>query len=180
MFPQILAILRPHWFDSMKDTHLRSFVKGMSWRIIGTIDTIIISFFVTGTLSKALGIGISEVITKVMLFYVHERVWQTFGSRMAENRKKAIIKAITWRITGTLDTIFLSFIIISIGKETVNEQSALVQASTIGAIELITKITLFYLHERLWNRINLGRITPPLQHLGHDENTAPNKNELAG
>ena len=39
----------------MKDSHIRSFVKGMSWRIVGTIDTIVISFFVTGTFSKALG-----------------------------------------------------------------------------------------------------------------------------
>lgn len=151
----------------------------MSWRTIGTIDTIIISFFVTGTLTKALSIGISEVVTKVLLFYVHERVWQTFGNGMAENRKKAIAKAVTWRITGTLDTIFLSFIIISVGSETPNEQPALVQASIIGAIELGTKITLFYLHERIWNRINFGRATYASQHLSHHENATPNKNELA-
>lgn len=130
----------------------------MSWRIVGTIDTIVISYFVTGTISKALSIGMTEVITKVLLFYVHERVWQTFGSGMAEDRKKAIIKAISWRITGTLDTIFLSFVIISLGKETANSAPALAQATTIGAIELATKITLFYFHERIWNGIKWGRV----------------------
>lgn len=130
----------------------------MSWRIVGTIDTIVISFFVTGTLTKALSIGMTEVITKVLLFYVHERMWQTFGSGMAENRKKAIIKAISWRITGTLDTIFLSFVIISLGNEPANTAPAFAQATTIGAIELATKITLFYFHERIWNGIKWGRV----------------------
>ncbi len=130
----------------------------MSWRIIGTIDTIVISFFVTGTLAKALSIGLTEVITKVLLFYVHERVWQAFGSNMAESRKKAIIKAVSWRITGTLDTIFLSFIIISLGNETANTAPAFAQATTIGSIELATKITLFYFHERIWNNIKWGRV----------------------
>lgn len=142
----------------MKDSHIRSLVKGISWRIIGTIDTIVISYFVTGTFTKALGIGLTEVITKVLLFYFHERVWQTFGIKMPESRKKAIVKAVTWRITGTLDTVLLSYIIISLGASTPNPHSALAQASTIGAIELATKITLFYLHERVWNRIQWGRI----------------------
>lgn len=33
----------------MTESHLRSVAKGISWRIIGTIDTMIISYFVTGT-----------------------------------------------------------------------------------------------------------------------------------
>lgn len=130
----------------------------MSWRIVGTIDTIVISFFVTGTIAKALSIGMTEVITKVLLFYLHERMWQTFGSGMSESRKKAIIKAVSWRITGTLDTIFLSFVIISLGNEPANTAPAFAQATTIGAIELATKITLFYFHERIWSGIKWGRV----------------------
>lgn len=130
----------------------------MSWRIVGTIDTIVISFFVTGTIAKALSIGMTEVITKVLLFYLHERMWQTFGSGMSESRKKAIIKAVSWRITGTLDTIFLSFVIISLGNEPANTAPAFAQATTIGAIELVTKITLFYFHERIWSGIKWGRV----------------------
>ena len=53
--------------------HGRSFIKAVSWRIIGTIDTFIISFFVTGKVSLA-G-SIVEVVTKIMIYYLHERVW---------------------------------------------------------------------------------------------------------
>jgi uncharacterized membrane protein len=59
-----------------KDKHWRSVVKGISWRITGTIDTIIISWFVTHKLSLAFSIGFIEVFTKVALYYFHERLWE--------------------------------------------------------------------------------------------------------
>ncbi len=53
----------------------RSIVKSISWRIVGTIDTILISYLITGTLSLALSIGAVETITKILLYFFHERVW---------------------------------------------------------------------------------------------------------
>lgn len=55
----------------------RSFVKSVSWRAIGTIDTIIISYFITGELSFALSIGGIELVTKMILYVIHERIWNT-------------------------------------------------------------------------------------------------------
>lgn len=52
-----------------------SVLKTISWRIIGTIDTIAISYFFTGKIEIAVGIGGFEVITKMLLYYAHERVW---------------------------------------------------------------------------------------------------------
>ena len=52
-----------------------SVLKAISWRIIGTLDTIVISFFFTGKLEIAIGIGGFEVITKMALYYFHERAW---------------------------------------------------------------------------------------------------------
>jgi len=54
---------------------LRSFAKALSWRILGTADTMIISWFITGTLSMAISIGSIEVVTKMILYYGHERLW---------------------------------------------------------------------------------------------------------
>ncbi|MSR66414.1 MAG: DUF2061 domain-containing protein [Pedosphaera sp.] len=59
----------------LKDSHLRSFIKAVSWRIIGTIDTMVISYLWTGHLGKAIAIGGTEVITKIFLYYMHERAW---------------------------------------------------------------------------------------------------------
>jgi len=68
-------------FRGMADKHYRSLIKGVSWRITGSIDTLIISFFVTRKLSWALSIMSVEFFTKVALYYFHERVWEklSFG-----------------------------------------------------------------------------------------------------
>jgi uncharacterized membrane protein len=57
------------------DTHSRSFAKALSWRATGTIDTIIISLVVTGSIKLAATIGLTEVVTKSLLYYFHERAW---------------------------------------------------------------------------------------------------------
>ncbi|MBZ9777063.1 DUF2061 domain-containing protein [Mesorhizobium sp. CO1-1-8] len=57
------------------DTHSRSFAKALSWRVTGTIDTIIISLVVTGSIKLAATIGLTEVVTKSLLYYFHERAW---------------------------------------------------------------------------------------------------------
>ena len=58
-----------------KEGWSRSVLKSMSWRIIGTLDTIIISYIITGELSFALSIGGIELVTKMMLYVAHERLW---------------------------------------------------------------------------------------------------------
>ena len=59
----------------MNDTNLRSIIKALSWRLTGTIDTFIVSFFVTGELLIAGSIASIEILTKIALFWMHERVW---------------------------------------------------------------------------------------------------------
>ncbi len=58
-----------------REGHGRSFIKAVSWRTVGTIDTFIISFFVTGRVSLAGSIAAVEVVTKILIYYLHERVW---------------------------------------------------------------------------------------------------------
>jgi uncharacterized membrane protein len=58
-----------------REAHGRSFAKAVSWRITGTIDTFIISFLVTGRISIAGTIAAVEVATKIVIYYLHERVW---------------------------------------------------------------------------------------------------------
>ncbi|MFN8241205.1 MAG: DUF2061 domain-containing protein [Bacteroidales bacterium] len=57
------------------DKPVKSALKAISWRIVGTIDTMIISYLITGKLTVAFSIGSVEVITKTILYYFHERVW---------------------------------------------------------------------------------------------------------
>lgn len=57
------------------DKPLKSIMKSISWRALGTIDTMIISYFITGRVTIALSIGSIEVLTKTILYYFHERLW---------------------------------------------------------------------------------------------------------
>ncbi|MEH6535355.1 MAG: DUF2061 domain-containing protein [Psychroserpens sp.] len=53
----------------------RTLVKTISWRVLGTIATIVISYLITGTLALAFSIGFIELISKLVLYYFHERTW---------------------------------------------------------------------------------------------------------
>lgn len=70
---------------------------------------------------------------------------------MNENNKRSLAKAVSWRITGTVTTFFLSLFI--------TNNAAI--AGTIALSEVLTKVGLFYLHERGWNKINWGKINEP-------------------
>ena len=136
----------------MTDSHTRSFVKGVTWRALGTLDTILLSFVVTGNIGDALKIGFTEVVTKIILFYLHERVWNIIPMGrihgVGPTHTRSLVKGVTWRIVGTLDTMVVAFLI-------TNEP---INALTIGSLEVFTKIGLFYLHERVWGKLKWGRI----------------------
>ena len=72
----------------MRDKHYRSVVKALSWRITGTLDTILVAYIVTGTIKMALSIGFVELFTKIGLYYAHERVW----NRISFGREKQVVK----------------------------------------------------------------------------------------
>ncbi|KAB7529336.1 DUF2061 domain-containing protein [Flagellimonas olearia] len=63
--------------DRSSESPKRSIVKSISWRMVGTLDTIIISWIITGTLSLAFSIGMVELVTKMVLYFFHERIWNT-------------------------------------------------------------------------------------------------------
>jgi uncharacterized membrane protein len=60
-------------------SYKRHIAKTISWRIIGTVDTIILSGLVTGSWKIGMTVGGVEVITKMVLYFLHERVWYKFS-----------------------------------------------------------------------------------------------------
>ena len=53
----------------------RSLFKAISWRVIASLDTFLISFIITGRFDWATSIAIFEIITKSIIYYFHERIW---------------------------------------------------------------------------------------------------------
>jgi uncharacterized membrane protein len=54
---------------------IRCLAKAISWRVTGSIDTMLLSWFFSGDLAIAAAIGLSEVVTKMLLYYLHEGLW---------------------------------------------------------------------------------------------------------
>ncbi|MEP3374513.1 MAG: DUF2061 domain-containing protein [Maribacter dokdonensis] len=127
-----------------KISHKRHIAKTVTWRLVGSLDTILLSWFITGNPTTGLKIGLSEVITKMILYYLHERAWVRI--KIPESRKRHLLKTISWRAIGTIDTILISWIISG------NPMTGL----QIGGFEILTKMILYYFHERAWYRINFG------------------------
>jgi uncharacterized membrane protein len=59
----------------LHDSPYRSLAKAISWRITGTIDTFLISWIITGQALLASGIAFTEIMTKITLYWLHERAW---------------------------------------------------------------------------------------------------------
>jgi len=66
---------------------------------------------------------------------------------MNENKSRSIGKSISWRVLASCDTILISYLI----------TGSFAIAATIGSIEVLTKMVLYYFHERVWNRMEFGR-----------------------
>lgn len=61
------------------ESHLRTVIRGITWRVIATVSTIVAVFLVTGNTALSLGIGVIDVVSKLILYYAHERAWLKIG-----------------------------------------------------------------------------------------------------
>jgi sulfate adenylyltransferase large subunit len=57
------------------ESHGRSIAKALSWRATGSIDTFVIAFIITGSGTWASSIALTEIFTKIVAYYLHERAW---------------------------------------------------------------------------------------------------------
>ena len=157
----------------------RSVAKAISWRTVGTLDTLLLSYVLITYLGPIFGlesesgealeaasyIAITEVITKMIFYFVHERIWAKLDwgtsivkGRRKESYKRTTTKSLTWRTWASLDTMLLAYLFTgNIGT-----------AVSIGGLEVITKLVLYFVHERVWSNISFGIVqrpsVPPPEH----------------
>jgi len=140
------------------ETKRRSLVKAFTWRLVASLDTTVIAYFITGgDFKQAISIGGFEILTKLVIYFFHERGWNSVrwgkkvgdipGVKTADRKRRSVVKATTWRILGGIDTFVLSKIFTNSYKH----------ASAIALIEVITKPILYFFHERFWNNLIWGK-----------------------
>lgn len=137
-----------------QESRYRSLLKGISWRIIATVDTILVVLLVTCltgncSLESAIKIGFVEFFIKFAVYYIHERIWQKILYDKEVSQRQTLYKTISWRIVATTMTFIISGAILNAFDEV---------ALYVALTELFTKFILYYFHERLWLKLPLGRI----------------------
>lgn len=122
----------------------RHVIKALTWRILGTLDTLILSCFLEVGLNISIIFICIEVFTKSILYYFHEAFW--FNSKVTNANIRHLIKPFTWRLIALVDTLLLSIIIFNNYSKAIN----------FTFMEILTKITLYYIHDKLWYRTKYG------------------------
>ncbi len=139
--------------SKVKISKRRHIAKTITWRIVGSLDTFFLGTFFSGSAEVGGWIAFTEAVTKTILYYSHERVWANSNlilssSKSKKAQKRHIFKTFSWRTIGTLDTLLLSLIFTG---------SPLIGAK-IALAEILTKMLLYYFHERIWFKSNWGVI----------------------
>lgn len=137
-----------------RESHIRSLIKGISWRIIATTDTVLIVLLITCltgncSIDHAIKIGLAEFLLKLAVYYFHERIWQFALKDGMLSQKVTLYKTISWRVLASAMTFFISGVVLNAFDEI---------ALYIALTESVTKFILYYVHERLWVQLPLGRI----------------------
>lgn len=73
-------IVMPQQIEYQMETHTRTWLKALSWRILGTLTTFAVTFSITNSFNIASTIGVLEFFAKTILFYLHERMWIKLNS----------------------------------------------------------------------------------------------------
>jgi len=125
-------------------SHIRHIIKSLTWRITATLDTFILSYLISNSISLSFKISSIEIFTKILLYYIHERFW--FKSKVKNHNIRHLIKPFTWRFVGTLDTLIISSLIFD----------NFAMGFQLASIETITKIVLYYIHDKIWYKFDIG------------------------
>ena len=135
---------------SIKKTYQRSFYKTLTWRIIASLDTSLLTWLFSGDFITGLKVGGMEIITKLFIYFFHERAWRIGWNKQSDyfhhSKRRSFYKAMTYRTIGTLDTFILAWIFTG---------NALT-GGYVALAEIFTKIIIYYVHERIWDKQKIG------------------------
>ncbi|MEP1093913.1 MAG: DUF2061 domain-containing protein [Cyclobacteriaceae bacterium] len=134
-------------------TKRRHLAKTITWRIVASLTTFLLTVFFfkddPNATQKAANVALIEAALKMILYYYHERVW--FRIKLAiRSTIRHLLKAVTWRLIASITTFAIAFVMFR------SDPMAVEKASGVAIAETFLKMLLYYLHERVWYKQNLG------------------------
>ncbi|MFB6225444.1 MAG: DUF2061 domain-containing protein [Candidatus Paceibacteria bacterium] len=115
------------------------FVKSFCWAVLGMALTVLIALVVTNEPTTSVGVGVAEFVFTYIFFYLHELVWDGASNLFQfslHDHRASLAQALSWRVTGTVLTIGIVFV--------------LADAIQVGIGEVVVKVVIYYGYARLW------------------------------
>ena len=134
-----------------QESHIRSIIKGITWRFLATGTLILIVYLVGGDISTALNVGAIEFFLKLFIYYGHERAWNIYLQGKSQTPRISLFKTISWRFVASATTFIIAYLVLSGQGDGVENK-----AFTIVGIEFVAKFVIYYLHERVWQLVPSG------------------------
>ena len=125
-------------------SRLRHILKSFTSRFIASLDTFVLSYLISSNFKISISISSIEFISKLILYYFHERFW--FNSNLTNHKIRHLIKPFTWRVIGTLDTLIISSLLFD----------DFFMGVQLASLETLTKLVLYYLHDKIWYKLKFG------------------------
>lgn len=136
----------------IKETHSRSVVKAVLYRIASVVAIMVLTVLFGGTLMSAIKVGAGVVVFGTAIYYIHERVWIKFiwgrTNTGADKINRSLTKTVIYRAITMVVSFILAKVFISGSSNATAVEFAIAQA--------VTNMCLFYITERIFNKISWG------------------------
>ena len=141
--------------NKFSENNLRTLIKTISWRILLTISHFVNGWIVTGSIMFGIKIAGWSLLVNSGLYWIHERAWNyvQWNRKPSNNlffqdgHPRTTIKMITWRLIVNFSNFLVPYFI----------TGSLAMAGSFFTIAVLVNMTLYYLHERAWALIKLGK-----------------------
>jgi uncharacterized membrane protein len=139
-------------FNFVSETHLRTFVKTVGYRILSILITMAVTSFF-GDASTMAAMGVAAFIFGTASYYLHDRAWLLTGwnrdDQGVDSNKRSIVKTIVYRIIVLIMTFFIAkFVLTGSSNQT---------AATFAVVMLVVNAVVYFLFEKLCNYISWGK-----------------------
>jgi uncharacterized membrane protein len=137
----------------MPDTHKRTIIKTISYRVINTLVTFLMTFLLFGVSAALAGsVALAQIVLGSTIFYLYDRVWLRVSwarENIHEDVKRSIVKTIGYRLIVLCAGFVIARLILTSSNET-----AVWWTITL----MVLSMMFYYVHERIWLKIKWGRI----------------------
>lgn len=134
------------------ETHLRTFVKAASYRVMSVLVTIGLTFLLGGTWTQALTMGTISLVIGALHYYLYDRLWLFIpwhrDSEGKDTVTRSVVKSIIYRITAIIITAALARVVFA---------DTTMVAFLLASLKFVANAIGYFFIERLFNWISWGR-----------------------